>query len=148
MSEIVIRVDDQETLPRSVWCVLVKIRAGFLCEECDKQLDKIANSGERGHKPNAPHAHHKNHDGSDHRLSNGECVCLSCHGKLTSSTSSFKSAVASGNKRFKKQKSPSDEVKIRISESLKGRVLSDEHKAKISASLKGKKKNVRVYPFT
>lgn len=129
-------VDDQELLPRKIWEVLVKLRANYICEECGRQLAKVANSGTRGHTSDASHAHHKNHDPLDNRLANGECVCLSCHGKFTSSTATFKASVARGNKNFKKQKPPSEETKKKISETLKGRVLTEEWKKKISESHK------------
>lgn len=69
MSEIlIIEVDPEVRLGREVWIYLVKQKAGGLCEKCG-----------RTPPPRLLIAHHKNGNGRDHRLSNGQSLCQTCH---------------------------------------------------------------------
>lgn len=67
--DIEFHVDDDTLLPRSVWQFLVKLRADWMCERCNEQPERRLQ------------AHHKDENKVNHRLSNGECLCLSCHAK-------------------------------------------------------------------
>lgn len=68
MAQVLIPVDDQQQLDRHVWTALVRFRAGYACEKCNRRECRL-------------HAHHKNEDDTDNRLANGEALCVRCHGK-------------------------------------------------------------------
>jgi hypothetical protein len=120
--------DSEENLPYDLWAHLVKIRADNTCEEC-------------GAKPTGPRALHADHvDTSEcydtagwpvvNKLSNGRCLCASCHSKKTN--------------RGRKNGPCTPERKHNISVALTGKTRTVEQRAAISAgTIAGMAKRVK-----
>lgn len=75
-----ILIEDDLLLSKEEFLVLVKARAGFSCEKCfihRSELKTIVYTD--GRERNYLEAHHIDSDPKNNRLSNGKCLCKSCH---------------------------------------------------------------------
>jgi hypothetical protein len=127
-----VTVDDEVQFRAHRWCELVKARAGYRCEECGATGVRL-------------HAHHVNEHGRhwaqrngcepDNRLSNGQCLCDSCHAKKTHlgrvRTPETCARIGAASKR---RHSP--EARAANSAAQKGHVVAPETRAKIGAGVK------------
>lgn len=83
MTKLTFEFDDEQPLNRALWQELVYIRDGLTCTVCEKKpYGETIVRPKRGHAM-ALDAHHINGDNTDHRLANGQCVCNSCHARIT-----------------------------------------------------------------
>jgi hypothetical protein len=85
MPMVTIEVDDDAQLSRRAWQELVYLRAGYRCELCGTRPDPavLVERPLKGHRLVYLDAHHLNGDSKDNRLANGQCLCNSCHGRVT-----------------------------------------------------------------
>src|SRR3954454_5184286 len=65
-------IDDTKQLPREFWAELVRLRAGYTCQDCGiapehRRLD----------------AHHLDSNKLNNCLSNGRALCVSCHARVS-----------------------------------------------------------------
>jgi hypothetical protein len=77
-------IEEDEPLSRKLWGELVKLRAGYRCEACDVAgTGPLHGNGAHTTELVAHHIDGKGHlEGRfHHRLSNGRCLCHSCHHK-------------------------------------------------------------------
>jgi hypothetical protein len=129
MAEAFVFADD-ELLPYPAWSYLVRRRAGFKCERCEKAV-RLG-------------AHHRDRDKKNCRLENGECLCASCHRaehnndpglleKLRGREFSLehRENIAAGL-RAAHERGAFDAAPAKISAKLTGKTLSDEHRAALS----------------
>lgn len=74
MSLVILEIDDQRLFENhGEWAFLVKLRAGWHCEECGVAGKRSIGGTRR------LDAHHLNGDPTDNRLANGQALCASCH---------------------------------------------------------------------
>ncbi len=81
----VLEIDNDRLLTKEEFSVLVKIRAKYSCEKCGKTLEELKTIEYSKFGKNYTRiflqAHHKDEDKKNHRLSNGICLCITCHNK-------------------------------------------------------------------
>lgn len=83
--KFILEIDEEKQLSRDEFRILVIAKAGYKCERCFKKVEELEKiSYERGGKilkRGFLQSHHKDRNKENNKLSNGICLCVTCHNK-------------------------------------------------------------------
>ena len=97
-----LEIPENEILPVGLWSALVKKRANYTCEQCDRRKRVCA--------------HHKDNSKLN-TLENGRCLCMGCH-RLTHCNRELPAKIVSSDGESKFDENPIKLATIEINEDI------------------------------